>query len=120
MKPAYSPVCPFEVVTKEQRLPVRLYLPAPKLMKVGPSEKRSVTPQQAIELLEKHGCQVTKEEAEKLLDFLYFLGKLTVDQLLKDSEALNLSIQKNHSKPTKTRIKSSKHENCGFIYKSKY
>ena len=53
-------------------------------MKAGSSEKRSVTPKQAITILEKNGYQINEEEAQEILDFLYFLGKLTVNQYIKD------------------------------------
>jgi len=53
-------------------------------MKVGLPEKRNVTPQQAIKILEDNGYKVNEKEAEEILDFLYFLGKLTVDQYIKD------------------------------------
>ncbi|MFD0766710.1 hypothetical protein ACFQZI_17745 [Mucilaginibacter lutimaris] len=54
-------------------------------MKGGLSEKRNVTPQQAIKILEENGYEINEKEAEMILDFLYFLGKLTVDQYIKDA-----------------------------------
>ncbi len=53
------------------------------LMKVESCEKRNVTTEQAIELLKEEGYEVTEEQANAILDFLYFLGRLTVRQLLK-------------------------------------
>ena len=35
-------------------------------------------------MLAKEGIIVTEKEAEKILDFLYFLAKLTVNQYLKE------------------------------------
>jgi hypothetical protein len=58
-------------------------------MKVGLSEKRNVSPQQAIEILKENGYEVNEKEAESILDFLYFLGKLTVDQYIKDISKTN-------------------------------
>ena len=52
-------------------------------MKAGLSEKRNVTPQQAVKILEQSGLKISEKEAEEILDFLYFLGKLTVNQLIK-------------------------------------
>jgi hypothetical protein len=49
-------------------------------MKAGLSEKRNVTPQQAIKILEQNGLKISEKEAEEILDFLYFLGKLSVNQ----------------------------------------
>ena len=54
-------------------------------MKVGLSEERGITPKKAISILEKHGYQISEEEAEEILDFLYILAKLTVNQYLKGS-----------------------------------
>jgi hypothetical protein len=47
------------------------------------TNKRAVTAKQAIELLNKHDYHVTEEEAEKILDWLYFYSELTVQQILK-------------------------------------
>lgn len=58
-------------------------------MKVGLSEKRNITPQQAIEIFKENGYEVNEKEAEVILDFLYFLGKLTVDQYIKDASKTN-------------------------------
>ena len=58
-------------------------------MKVGPSEKRSVTPKQAIEILGKHGYKVNEEEAGEILDFLYFLGNINVDRYIKETTSIN-------------------------------
>jgi hypothetical protein len=58
-------------------------------MKVGLSGKRNVSPQQAIEILKENGYEVNEKEAETILDFLYFLGKLTVDQYIKDISKTN-------------------------------
>jgi len=49
-------------------------------MKAGLSEKRNVTPQQAVKILEQNGLKISEKEAEEILDFLYFLGKLSVNQ----------------------------------------
>jgi hypothetical protein len=73
-------------------------------MKAGLSEKRSVTPKQAITILEKNGYQINEEEAHEILDFLYFLGRLTVNQYIKDA----------------TNIKHKSNENSRLICKSKH
>ena len=52
-------------------------------MKAGLSEKRNVTPQQAVKILEQSGLKVTEKDAEIILDFLYFFGKLSVNQYFK-------------------------------------
>ncbi len=46
-------------------------------------EKRSLTPEKAVEILKKHGTIVTIEEAKLILDFMYKLGKLSVKQYVK-------------------------------------
>jgi len=73
-------------------------------MKAGSSEKRSVTPKQAIAILEKNGYQINEEEAQEILDFLYFLGKLTVNQYIKDAANIKQKSNEN-SRP----ICTSKH-----------
>jgi len=42
--------------------------------------KRNVTPSQTVEVFRKHGEEITEEEAEILLEFLYFFAKLSVCQ----------------------------------------
>jgi hypothetical protein len=54
-------------------------------MKNDQCEKRDITPIQAANILAQHGTHVTEKEAEIILDFLYFLGKLTVDQYIKEN-----------------------------------
>lgn len=44
---------------------------------------RGVTPKQAISLLQKKGIDINEKEAEKLLDIMYFLAKLVVNQNFK-------------------------------------
>jgi hypothetical protein len=46
-------------------------------------EKRSLTPEKAVEILKKYGTIVTIEEAKLILDFMYKLGKLSEDRVLK-------------------------------------
>lgn len=65
-------------------------------MKAGLSEKRNVTPQQAVKILEQNGLKISEKEAEEILDFLYFLGKLTVNQLINKNKDIDI-VQ--HSKP---------------------
>lgn len=47
------------------------------------NEKRNITPQKAVEILCKSGINISEKEAEKVLDFMYFLAKLVVDQNFK-------------------------------------
>jgi hypothetical protein len=51
-------------------------------MKAGLSEKRNITPQQAVKILEQSGLKVTEKDAEKVLYIMYFLAKLIVNQNL--------------------------------------
>lgn len=46
-------------------------------------EKRNITPAKAVEILKKNGSEVTEKEAENILDFMYFLAKLIIDQNFK-------------------------------------
>ncbi|MDN3585003.1 hypothetical protein [Mucilaginibacter flavus] len=52
-------------------------------MKAGSSEKRNVTTAQAIAILKKNGREVSEKEAEKILEMMYFLAKLVVNQNVK-------------------------------------
>lgn len=47
------------------------------------SDKRNVTPEQAIEILAKHGTEVTTEQAKLILDFMYKFAILTVKQIVR-------------------------------------
>ncbi|MEO6523517.1 MAG: hypothetical protein ABIN91_17675 [Mucilaginibacter sp.] len=46
-------------------------------------DKRRITTEKAIEVLARNGIQVTANKAEEILDLMYFLAKLIVDQHLK-------------------------------------
>ena len=52
-------------------------------MKAGLSEKRNVTPQQALKILEQNGVKISEKEAENVLELMYFLAKLIVNQNFK-------------------------------------
>ncbi len=45
-------------------------------------EQDRISPEKAIEILKKHGKEVSAEEAKIILDFLYKIAKLTVKLLL--------------------------------------
>lgn len=45
-------------------------------------EKRTVTPEKAVDILKKHGTKITMEEAKLILDFIYKYAYLTLNQLL--------------------------------------
>jgi hypothetical protein len=42
-------------------------------------KQRKVTPQIAVDVLKKHGTKISLEEAEIILDFMYKMAKLTVE-----------------------------------------
>jgi len=46
--------------------------------------KRGVKPADTIKEMRKQGIEISEEDAEKILDFLYVLAKLSVDQLLEN------------------------------------
>lgn len=46
-------------------------------------EKRNITPKKAVEILSESGVKITEKKAEELLDFMYFLAKLIVNQNFK-------------------------------------
>jgi hypothetical protein len=45
--------------------------------------KRTLTPEKVVEIYQKKGEEVSMENAEKVLDLLYFLAKLVVEHHLK-------------------------------------
>ena len=47
------------------------------------NEKRTITPEKAVEILKKHGTVVTLEEAKIIMSFMYKIGKLAVCQYVK-------------------------------------
>ena len=50
------------------------------LMKAKISDNRSITPEKAKKILLENGVEVNEKEVEEILEFLYFLAKLTVNQ----------------------------------------
>jgi hypothetical protein len=48
------------------------------------SHQRGVTTEQAINILKKEGVEVDEKDAEIILDFLYILAKLAVNQYVND------------------------------------
>ena len=53
------------------------------------AEKRKITPEMAIKYFRKNGIEIDEKKASEVLEFLYFLAKLTVDQYLNDLDANN-------------------------------
>jgi len=47
-----------------------------------------ITPDKAIQILKEDGITVTNEEAKEILEFLYMLGEIVVDQYLNQSDIL--------------------------------
>ncbi len=43
-------------------------------------EKGNITPQQAMDILQKSGLEVTENQVKKILDFLYILAKLVLQE----------------------------------------
>lgn len=50
------------------------------------TEKRNITPQKVVEILQKHGTIVTLEEAKIILEFMYKVGKLAVNQIVEGNK----------------------------------
>jgi len=47
------------------------------------NNNRNITPEKAIEILDKFGTKVTKEQAKLILDFMYKFAILTVKQIVR-------------------------------------
>ena len=60
-----------------------------------PAKKRNITPQKAVAILRKEGYEINEKEAEIILNFLYFLAKLTVNQYIKETASANNSKDEN-------------------------
>lgn len=52
-------------------------------MKTKLNEKRNITPKNAVEILKKNGVEISEEKAIKILDTLYFLSELVIEQNFK-------------------------------------
>ena len=48
-----------------------------------PAGKRNITVQKAVRMLKEKGVEIDGKNAEKVLDLMYFLAKLIVDQNFK-------------------------------------
>lgn len=72
------------------------------------SIKRSITTAQAIKMLADEGLEINEKEAEEILDLLYFLGKLTVNQLVKNSTDNNIKPSAKRTRTIETRKKINK------------
>ena len=58
------------------------------------SENDKITPEKAVEILKKGGLEVTLEQAKLMLEFLYKLADITMDQYLEKPNYIDLvSIQ---------------------------
>jgi len=44
------------------------------------NKKAAVTPDAAVKILKKHGMDISREEAELVLEYLYYLAQLTLRQ----------------------------------------
>jgi len=49
-------------------------------MQEYPHNKTTITKSKAVEILNKNGSIITEQEAEIILEFMYFIGKLAVNQ----------------------------------------
>jgi hypothetical protein len=49
-------------------------------MRADRLQKRNITPAQAVKILRKNGIETDENNAKIILEFLYFLAKLTVKQ----------------------------------------
>lgn len=52
-------------------------------MIIKPANERKVTPEEAKEILAKHGTDVTTEQAKLILDFMNKFAILTVKQIVR-------------------------------------
>jgi hypothetical protein len=50
------------------------------------TEKRNITPEMAVKILQRSGVQIDEKKAAEVLDLLYILAKITVNQILSKHE----------------------------------
>lgn len=50
------------------------------------NEKRTITPEKAVKILQEHGTIVTIEEAKLILDFMYKFTTLAVNQIVNNKK----------------------------------
>lgn len=55
-------------------------------MKTKLNGKRNITPKNAVEILKKNGVEISEEKAIKILDTLYFLSELVIEQNFKKAK----------------------------------
>ncbi|MFD2865650.1 hypothetical protein [Mucilaginibacter antarcticus] len=52
-------------------------------METGTKGKRKITSAEAVRILQKSGMEIDEKKAEEVLDLMYFLAKLIVNQNFK-------------------------------------
>jgi hypothetical protein len=57
-----------------------------KMARTPLTEKRNITPEMAVKILQKRGVQIDEKKAAEVLDLLYILANLTVNQILSEYE----------------------------------
>ena len=53
------------------------------MSKETPKNKKKISPTEAVKILRRNGEEITEKEAEKVLEVMYFLAKLIVNQNFK-------------------------------------
>lgn len=57
------------------------------MMEAKAGSKRSISVQKAREVLNKNGIELSEKKTEEVLDLMYFLAKLIVDQCFKNEDS---------------------------------
>jgi len=57
-------------------------------------EKRTMTPEEMIKVLEKHGTIISKEKARVVLELVYKLSNLSVGETIRNAKAKQKSLSK--------------------------
>lgn len=55
-------------------------------MAIRALKKRNITPAQAVKILRENGIETDEINAKIILDFLYFLAKLTIKQYFNEQK----------------------------------
>ncbi|MBO9731515.1 MAG: hypothetical protein J7623_22935 [Chitinophaga sp.] len=61
-------------------------LPNLRKMTVSLTNNDKLTPPQVISILANEGIKISEDEAEKIIEIVYFLTEITMEQILKSND----------------------------------
>ncbi|MCH7411265.1 hypothetical protein MM239_17855 [Belliella sp. DSM 111904] len=61
------------------------------------TKNRNVTPEMAIRVYKRHGMEINHKQAEGILDFLYKMAEIAVQQVCKEEDDINKNTSGNEN-----------------------